>query len=78
MKAENVFDRPRRLRGADGQPSIEDYTAEAAILEMPPSPAALRRSAFLELILRQIPEAVIVCAGNNRVRQPCPKATRSN
>ena len=62
MKAENVFDMPRPLSVADGQPpSKEDYAAEAAILEMPQSPAAIRRSAFLELILRQIPEGVIVC-----------------
>ena len=61
MKAENVFDMPRPLSVAGGQPfSKEDYTAEAAILEMPQSPAAIRRSAFLELILRQIPEGVIV------------------
>jgi signal transduction histidine kinase len=62
MKAENVFDWTRRLSVADGQLfSKEDYAAEAAILEMPPSPAAIRRSAFLALILRQIPEGVIVC-----------------
>jgi signal transduction histidine kinase len=62
MKAENVFDWTRRLSVADGQLfSKEDYAAEAAILEMPQSPAAIRRSAFLALILRQIPEGVIVC-----------------
>jgi len=61
MKAENVFDWTRRLSVADGQPfSKEDYAAEAAILEMSQSPAAIRRSAFLELILRQIPDGVIV------------------
>ena len=61
MKAENVFEMPRPLSVADGQPfSKEDYAAEAAILEMPQSPAAIRRSAFLELILRQIPDGVIV------------------
>ena len=61
MKAENVFDMPRPLSVVDGQPfSNEDYAAEAAILEMPQLPAAIRRSAFLELILRQIPDGVIV------------------
>ena len=61
MKAENVFDMPRPLNVADGQPfSKGDYAAKAAILEMPQAPAAIRRSAFLELILRQIPDAVIV------------------
>ena len=61
MKAENVFDMPRPLSVADGQPfSKGDYAAKAAILEMPQSPAAIRRSAFLELILRQIPDGVIV------------------
>src|ERR1700676_250434 len=61
MKAENVFDMPRPFSVADGQLfSKEDYAAEAAILEMPQSPAAIRRSAFLELILRQIPDGVIV------------------
>jgi len=62
MKAENVFDMTRPLSVADGQLfSKEDYAAEAAILEMPRSPAATRRAAFLALILRQIPEGVIVC-----------------
>jgi len=62
MKAGNVFDMTRHLSVADGQLfSKEDYTAEAAILEMPQSPAAIQRSAFLALILRQIPEGVIVC-----------------
>src|ERR1700722_15684453 len=61
MEAENVFDMPRPLNVADGQPfSKGDYAAKAAILEMPQAPAAIRRSAFLELILRQIPDAVIV------------------
>jgi signal transduction histidine kinase len=61
MKAENVFDMPRRLSVADGQPfSKGDDAAKPAILEMPQSPAAIRRSAFLELILRQIPDGVIV------------------
>jgi signal transduction histidine kinase len=61
MKAENVFDMPRPLSVADGQPfSKGDYAAKAAIHEMPQSPAAIRRSAFLELILRQIPDGVIV------------------
>jgi signal transduction histidine kinase len=60
MKAANVFDMPGPLSGADGQPfSQEDYAA-GAILEVPQSPAAIRRSAFLELILRQIPDGVIV------------------
>src|ERR1700724_2509409 len=68
MKAENVFDMPRPMSVADGQPfSKEDYAAEAAILEMPQSPAAIRRSAFLELILRQIPDGVIVCDGRGTI-----------
>ena len=62
MKAENAFDMTRRLSVADGQVfSKEDYATEAAVLEMPQSPSVIRRSAFLELILRQIPEGVIVC-----------------
>ncbi len=63
MKAENanVFHMPRPLSVIDGQPfSKEDYAAEAAVLEMSQSPAAIWRSAFLELILRQIPDGVIV------------------
>ena len=68
MKAENVFDITRPLSVADSQPfSKEDYAAEAAILEMPQSRAAIRRSAFLELILRQIPEGVIVCDGRGTI-----------
>src|ERR1700686_4048009 len=68
MKAENVFDMPRPLSVADGQPfSKEDYAAEAAIPEMPQSPAAIRRLAFLEMILRQIPEGVIVCDGRGTI-----------
>jgi signal transduction histidine kinase len=68
MKAESVFDIPRPLSVAEDQLfSKEDYAAEAAILEMPPSPAAIRRSAFLGLILRQIPEGVIVCDGRGTI-----------
>jgi signal transduction histidine kinase len=68
MKAENVFDMTRPLSVAGGQPlSKEDYAAEAALLEMPQSRAAIRRSAFLELILRQIPEGVIVCDGRGTI-----------
>src|ERR1700692_4932294 len=68
MKAENVCDMTRPLSVAGGQLfSREDYAAEAAILEMPQSPAAIRRSAFLELILRQIPEGVIVCDGRGTI-----------
>jgi len=68
MKAESVFDMTRPLSVADGQPfSKGDYTAEAAVLEMPQSSAAIRRSAFLELILRQIPEGVIVCDGRGTI-----------
>lgn len=68
MKAENVFDMTRPLSVAHGQLfSKEDYAAEAAILKMPQSPAAIRRSAFLELILRQIPEGVIVCDGRGTI-----------
>ena len=71
MKAENVFDMTRLLSVADGQPfSKEDYAAEAAILAMPQSPAAIRRSAFLALILRQIPEGVIVCDGREQSCSP--------
>src|ERR1700688_1957229 len=68
MKAENVFDMTRPLSVAGGQLfSKEDYATEAAILEMPQSPAGIRRSAFLELILRQIPEGVIVCDGRGTI-----------
>lgn len=68
MKPENVFDLTRRLSVADGQLfSKEDYASEAAILKMPQSPTALRRSVFLELILRQIPEGVIVCDGRGTI-----------
>jgi signal transduction histidine kinase len=68
MKAENVFDMTRRFSVADGQLfSKEDYATEAAILEMPQSPSAIRRSAFLALILRQIPEGVIVCDGQGTI-----------
>ncbi len=68
MKAENVFDMTRPLGVADDQPaSREDYAAEAAILEMPQSHAVIRRLAFLELILRQIPEGVIVCDGRGTI-----------
>jgi signal transduction histidine kinase len=68
MKSENVFDMTRLLSLADGQLfSKEDYAAEAPILEMPQSPAAIRRSAFLALILRQIPEGVIVCDGRGTI-----------
>ena len=68
MKAENVFDMTRRVSVADGQLfSKEDCAPEAAILEMPQSPAAIRRSAFLALILRQIPEGVIVCDGRGTI-----------
>ena len=80
MKAENVFDMTRPLSVADGQLfSKEDYAAEAAILEMPQSPAAIRRSAFLELILRQIPDGVIVCDGRGTIvlANPAAKATRA-
>jgi PAS domain S-box-containing protein len=34
---------------------------------MPPSTTVIRRSAFLELILRQIPEGVIVCDGRGTI-----------
>jgi signal transduction histidine kinase len=37
------------------------------MVEMPPSTTAIRRSAFLELILRQIPEGVIVCDGRGTI-----------
>src|SRR3984957_10908087 len=61
MEAENVFDMPRPLNVADGQPfSKGDYAAKAAILERPPPPPAIGRSTFLELILRQIPDGVVV------------------
>ena len=77
MKAENVFDMPRPLSVADGQPfSKEDYAAEAAILEMPQSPAAIRRSAFLELILRQIPDGVIVSDRQGTIILANPAAKR--
>src|SRR3984957_9686952 len=75
MKTENVFDMTRPLSVADGQLfSKEDYAAEAAILEMPQSPAAMRRSAFLELILRQIPDGVIVSDGQGTIILANPAA----
>src|ERR1700735_4712226 len=68
MKAENVFDVTRPLSVADGQLfSKEDYAGEAALPEKPPSPAATRQSAFLALILRHIPEGVIVCDGRGTI-----------
>src|SRR6202046_839892 len=70
MKAENanVFHMPRPFSVADGHTfSKKDCAAEAAVLEMPQSPAAIRRSAFLELILRQIPDGVIVCDGRGTI-----------
>ncbi len=77
MKAENVFDMPRPLSVADGQSfSKEDYAAEAAILEMPQSPAATRRSAFLELILGQIPDGVIVSDRQGTIILANPAAKR--
>jgi signal transduction histidine kinase len=68
MKAENVFEMPRSFSVAERQPpSKENRPPESALVEMPPSPAAIRRPAFLELILRQIPEGVIVCDGRGTI-----------
>src|SRR6202047_4207977 len=68
MKAENVFEVPRSFSVAERQHSSkENRPAESTMVEMPPSTTAIRRSAFLELILRQIPEGVIVCDGRGTI-----------
>jgi signal transduction histidine kinase len=68
MKAENVFEMPRSFSVAESQHSSEENRpAESALVEMPLSTTAIRRSAFLELILRQIPDGVIVCDGRGTI-----------
>src|ERR1700704_3580603 len=62
MKDENVFEMnaPVSATGCEHL-SGETHSIASPALEMPTSSGALRRSAFLEMILRQIPDGVVVC-----------------